>query len=166
MTDENILSIVSNAILNDVDAVYIIDNTKREYQKLKANPFWDKRLGESGNIKDLYEALLLKNKENDAKVESSYSVFDDESIFLRNKYHGNITIFDNGETKEFILSILRISDVMSAVYLNRYEDNELSNKNELQKMDAIQENYLFSMIIDLKKDMCINCNTTEISANR
>lgn len=166
MTDEKILSMVANAILNDVDAVYIIDKSKREYQRLKADSFWDKRLGENGSIKELYEALLLKNKENDEKVESSYSVFDDESLFLRDKYSGYITIFDSGETKEFILSIRTIADKMSAVYLNRYEYNELSNKAELQKIDAIQENYLFSMIIDLKNDLCINCNTTEISANR
>ena len=53
-----------------------------------------------------------------------------------------------------------------ALLLGKRDEHSLSKNLEVEKADTIQESYLYSMIVDLAEDNCINPNTTEVSSDR
>lgn len=50
--------------------------------------------------------------------------------------------------------------------MGKRDEHSLSKNLEVEKADTIQESYLYSMIVDLAEDNCINPNTTEVSSDR
>ena len=111
---------------------------------------------------DAYRILFTTDKNSLSVTSSNYEAFADESIFQKENFSGNIEL----GKKRYNFHILKISENEHVIILIENTFGIQSDKFEKMKMDTLQENYLFSMIVDLKNDTCRNSSTTELSVER
>ena len=108
--------------------------------------------------------MFLKEEQKDNK--NNYESFIDEDVFKKDKYQGGVRFQAEDEEKSFFFRILKISSTESIMVFFVEDFFSQNNMIEMEKIDTIQEIYLFSMIVDLGNDSCVNPNTTEINASR
>ena len=124
-------------------------------------------MNEKGTWKELYATVFVQNAlGQDPYKENQYGKFIDESFFRREHYQGNIIKYRNGKREAFSLYLTKISEEFSGLVILCLEERIQKDMIELEKSYTIQEEYLFSMIVNLSNDTCINPNTTEISVQR
>ena len=147
-------------------AMYLLHTDTNSYEEIHADDVFQNRLAEKGTFEDAYRLLFTSGKAGNLTITDSYQAFSDISVFKKNNYSSSIEITVNQEIRRYDYRILQISETES---LFCFIENPLaieSDHYEKMKMDTIQDNYLFSMVVDLKNDTCTNPNTTEISADR
>ena len=148
-----------------MSAVYLIDQVNKRYELVKADDFMNRILGEQGDLKDAYNRLFLSIREGQ-RTSGAYDAFRDQKIFDKENYAGNVRLISDGEEQTYDYRILKLDDETGCIVFfcceNGYEDARM----EKLKMDTIQENYLFSMVGDLKNDTLRNSVTTELSVDK
>lgn len=147
-------------------AMYLLHTDTNNYEELQADDIFKKRLAVRGSFDDAYRLLFTSGRSGDLTIIDSYQAFADIGIFKKNNYASSIEISVNQETRRYDYRILQISETESLLFFIENPFSIESDQYEKMKMDTIQENYLFSMVVDLKNDTCTNPNTTEISADR
>ncbi len=157
---------IAALLYEDYECIFQVDNESATYQTLKYGPRWRNLLDERGSLEQLYFYLFTNRRDNATSEQTAYRNFTDLNFFRKEKYHGDLEIFFDGIGHMFEITLLKMSDTTAAVLIRSIDDYAQSNRLELDKIDAIQENYLFSMMVNLADDTCINPNTTEISAAR
>lgn len=159
---------IYSAIFREVDCVILANNVTHTYHCLKNTPFWQGIIGNTGRLSDLYYSLFVKKSEgHKGEQDDKYKTFIDETFFQKEKYLGEISIHNQeGEKEEYGSILVKISEEEAVIFLFSISSKIHSRKIEYEKMDTIQEQYLFSMIADLHHDTCLNPNTTEINASR
>lgn len=150
----------------DCVAVYLLDNEESVYETLKSEKYFEDIVPDKGSLKSLYRMILFNDTEGKENANSKYAVFTDESLFRRNRYQGSLTLNIHNEKKNFEINIIKIDDRLSGMILRSIDEKSNNDVIEKEKMDAIQDSLLFSMIVDLKEDECISANTTEVSSDR
>ena len=157
---------ICNSILEDVACIVEIDNENRTYHVSE----WDECLKSvfkpEGSLRDLYRVFFSGREQQSQNKQNDYDRFIDEEVFMKEKYQGGIRFKMKGEEKNYHFRILKISEKESIIILFREDFFAQSNMLEMEKIGTIQESYLFSMIVDLANDSCVNPNTTEINAAR
>lgn len=122
-------------------------------------------ISETGFLTMLYSQVFSLNKMNMSRNKGKYEVFNSENLFLQDKYHGSLMLTVDNAEREYEYRIVSISEQESVLLIVEDDSRTRWNDYERLKMDTIQENYLFSMIVNLKDNSCTNSNTTEISAS-
>ena len=150
----------------DCVAVYLLDNEESVYETLKSEKYFENIVPDKGSLKSLYRMILVNDTEGKENANSKYAVFTDESLFRRNRYQGSLTLNIHNEKKNFEINIIKIDDRLSGMILRSIDEKSNNDVIEKEKMDAIQDSLLFSMIVDLKEDECISANTTEANSDR
>ena len=159
---------IYSAIFREVDCVILANNVTGTYRCLKITPFWEEIIGNTGTLSDLYYLLFVKKSESHkGEQDDKYKTFIDESFFQKEKYLGEISVHNQeGEKEEYGCILVKLSEEEAFVFLFSISSKIHSQRIEYEKMDTIQEQYLFSMIGDLHNDICLNPNTTEANASR
>ena len=159
---------IYRAIFREVDCMLLVNNGTQTYRCLKITPFWEEIIGKSNTLSDLYYSLFVKKSGVQVeKRDNKYKTFIDESFFQREKYLGELSILNKeGEKEEYGIVLMKLSGEEAVIFLFSISSKIHSEKIEYEKMDTLQEQYLFSMIGDLHNDTCINPNTTEVNAAR
>lgn len=152
-------------IYDCMSAVYTLDLKENCYEKIKADDFLDQLLGVQGDLKDAYAKLFLAIREGE-RVSNAYEAFRDQAIFERENHAGKIRLISGEKEQSYDYRILKLDDVSAVIVFFCCEEGYESDRMEKLKMDAIQENYLFSMIGDLKNDTLRNSVTTELSVDK
>lgn len=170
MTKEERIQQVADSLMrnsmNKAKCVIIVNNRTKNYERLETNDFFKVIIAEKGNIGELYDALFLCNKTNGSDDIGVYKQFEDLSVFERNQYRANLHfIVDNKEFEYGLIQSRMNEDEMALVIMEQDYFFE-SNMIEKEKADTIQEAFLFSMIVNLADDSCINPNTTEVRVDR
>lgn len=142
-------------------AVYFIHLNEGTYEELQADDYLQNLLQSEGTLTEAYRALFI-HKKSFKSLNSNYEAFTDETLFDKENFTGNIEY----EDKRYIFHIMKISETESVVLFIENTYGKQSDQYEKMKMDTIQDNYLFSMIVDLKNDTCRNSTTTEVSVER
>ena len=146
------------------ECVIDIDLNEKCFSLVKKTGIWESYLSDCKSLKELYFKLFMM-KANGGKHDESYDVFIDEEFFSRDRFRGSIVVDVQGTELDFSCYLRRNEE--HAILLIVSDKNVAdANRVEMEKINAMQENYLFSMIADLKSDECINPNTTEASATR
>ena len=164
----NIISegLVFNTLLDDMDCIIEIDNAKDEYHVTKADEYFEHTLKKSGDLGYLYRMLFMKDKFATDDEIGDYYKFTDVAFFSLDKHKGLIQLHDGVEERDYFYNLLKVEERKAILYFNSADSIAKSNVNEIEKIETIQQNYLFSMMINLAEDSCINPNTTEVSASR
>lgn len=164
--DKRIVNQMAEAIYGDLSCVIFVDNRTQCYTLMKGDAFWKKSLGKEGELSQLFYQLFTKRDNEHTAETTSYRDFVDVDFFKKEKYCGNIAVVSEEKRMRYGVYLLKLSEDEAALLLRLEDGVDETNRIELDKIDAIQENYLFSMIVNLDEDSCINPNTTELSATR
>lgn len=164
--DKNIILQMAEALYKDLSGVIYVDNRTHSYTLIKGDSYWTRALGNKGELSKLFYQLFTKRDNDNTTENTKYKDFVDVTFFKKEKYSGNIEVVSEEKKKRYGVYLLKLSDSEAAILLRLKDGVDEVNQIELDKIDAIQENYLFSMIVNLAEDSCINPNTTEVSATR
>ena len=166
MLEENSkITALLEKMFDRMSAVYVLDLPGQRYEKVKTDDFMFRVLGDQGSLKDAYAKLFLAIREGE-RVSNAYEAFRDQAIFERENHAGNIRLISADEEQSYDYRILKLDDASAVIVFFHCEEGYESDRMEKLKMDAIQENYLFSMIGDLKNDTLRNSVTTELSVDK
>lgn len=170
VTDEkkrkHLFDLFFSSVMNDVACMIEVDNEKRTYHVLECEEYFWNIFKQDGSLRDLYRIMFSNSRQESADNENVYDRFIEEDAFKKEKYQGSIHFQDKEEIKDYIFYFFKLSQVESIILFFEEGFWAQSNMLELEKIDTIQESYLFSMMVDLSNDSCVNPNTTEINASR
>ena len=144
----------------------LVNNRTKQYECLESDEVFKTIIDESGSIDGLYNTLFLNNKNNGMEDKAGYKQFENLSVFQRDQYRANLSFVVNDKDRMYELMQSRISDDEMAIFITEQSYLFDHSTIEKEKADTIQEAYLFSMIVDLSDDSCINPNTTEVRSDR
>lgn len=165
MDQEKRLIDIYSRVLQNYAAVYLIHKEDKTYEALQTDDVFMRLISETGSLGMLYSQLFSLNKSNMSRNKGKYEIFNSENLFLQDKYHGSLMLTVDNAEREYEYRIVSISEQESVLLIVEDDSRTRWNDYERLKMDTIQENYLFSMIVNLKDNSCTNSNTTEISAS-
>ena len=153
-------------LIKEKKCLILVNNRTKQYECLESDEVFKTIIDESGSIDGLYNTLFLNNKNNGMEDKAGYKQFENLSVFQRDKYRANLSFVVNDKDRMYELMQSRISDDEMAIFIT--EQSYLFDHSTIEKEKAytIQEAYLFSMIVDLSDDSCINPNTTEVMSDR
>ena len=153
-------------LIKEKKSLIIVNNRTKQYECLELDEVLKTILPDRGSIDELYNILFLDNKNNGLEDKGGYKQFGDLSVFQRDQYRANLSfVVDNKEYMyEFVQS--RMNDDEMAIFIMEQSYFFDHTTIEKEKADTIQESYLFSMIVNLSDDSCINPNTTEVRSDR
>ena len=153
-------------LIKEKKSLIIVNNRTKQYECLELDEVLKTILPDRGSIDELYNTLFLVNKNNGTEDKGGYKQFGDLSVFQRDQYRANLSfVVDNKEYMyEFVQS--RMNDDEMAIFIMEQSYFFDHTTIEKEKADTIQESYLFSMIVNLSDDSCINPNTTEVRSDR
>ena len=158
-------SIVRNT-MNKAKCVIIVNNKTESYECLEINDILQNFIARQGNLGELYDALFLCHKANYTKDTGVYRQFEDLSVFERDQYRANLHFVLDDAEYEFVFLQSRMNEDEVSIVIKEQDFFSDSNKIEKEKVDTIQDALLFSMIVNLADDSCINPNTTEVRSDR
>ena len=153
-------------LIKEKKCLILVNNRTKQYECLESDEVFKTIIDESGSIDGLYNTLFLNNKNNGMEDKAGYKQFENLSVFQRDKYRANLSFVVNDKERMYELMQSRISDDEMAIFITEQSYLFDHSTIEKEKADTIQEAYLFSMIVDLSDDSCINPNTTEVMSDR
>ena len=159
---------VSDLFYEKVDAIIIVYAQEDSYHTVKKTGIFESFLEPDGIYKTLVEKLWFHFSDNSNKIADDYHVFIPMIGQFKGKYVDRIKLNYEGEDRLIQISIYPL-DENSTEYM--FILDELDNSEYLRefltdrKVDTIQSSYLFSMYVDLIKDIAYSINVTEISSN-
>ncbi len=159
-------STLSVTLCSHFSAIYLINRLDFTYEKLHADSCFESILPTVGTLRDAYKVLFVAAKAGENDQKGIYDAFIDEALFLKDSYNGSIDISLNNSIIRYDFYIIKLSEEEAVLFFLENRNSIESDRIEKMKMETIQENYLFSMIVDLRSDTCRNSNTTEVSAKR
>ena len=153
-------------LIKEKKCLILVNNRTKQYECLESDEVFKTIIDESGSIDGLYNTLFLNNKNNGMEDKAGYKQFENLSVFQRDQYRANLSFVVNDKDRMYELMQFRISDDEMAIFITEQSYLFDHSTIEKEKADTIQEAYLFSMIVDLSDDSCINPNTTEVRSDR
>lgn len=153
-------------LMNLAECIILVDHSTGKYEMIKSNDFFVSIIKEKGTSNELFKVLYLSSREKNKSFVSEYEEFVDLSVFEKNEYRADF-YFENDE-KKYLSTMyqVRTSATEVVLFFRKIDERSSSKDLEVEKADTIQESYLYSMIVDLAEDNCINPNTTEVSSDR
>ena len=164
--NKNFYDIIFSSIVEDIACILEVDNVKHTYHVSICNDYFGKVFEQDGSLRNLYCVLFSYSDQQNKSSKNNYDRFIDEDVFKKDKYQGGIRFHVDGVEKGFFFRFLKISESESIIMFFGENSFSKSNRLELEKIDTIQESYLFSMMVNLANDSCVNPNTTEVNADR
>ena len=144
---------IRKLIEDDIACVIEIDNEKHTYFVSRSEDFFGGIFKPQGTLRDLYCILFSSDELLDSGERSNYATFINEEVFKKDRYRGGVEFEAEGKKRGFFFRIICKDDKDSVILF--FEESTFSNSNslELEKIDTIQESYLFSMMVDLSNDI-------------
>ena len=164
--EQSIVMKTAEAFYENLSCLIYVDHHTQKYSMIKGDRVWEHSLEKKGSLSKLFFQLFTNIGDDNTTENSKYKKFRDEKFFEKENYYGYIEVVSEDRKIPYSLSLFQISDNEAVIMLQSEENVDAVNRIELDKIDAIQESYLFSMIVNLAEDSCINPNTTELSAAR
>ena len=159
---------VSNLFYELVDAIIIVDAKNDSYHAIKKEGLFENLIDSDGKYQNLVEKLWFHFSDKSDKIADDYHVFIPMIGKFKGKYIDRIKLFVDNQTRLIQISIYPL-DADNNKYM--FVLDELDNSEYLRdfltdrKVDTIQSSFLFSMYVDLIKDISYSINVTEISDN-
>ena len=163
------ISDVPELLLDNVDAVVVVDSSIDMYKSIIRRGFFEDFLEDTGSYHDLILDLWFHFDGSNEKVSSDYQIFADNTGDFKKKYSRRLNVVLENEEKPHLVQLTVYPLEASRKYLfvmDEFDDNEsLQETLTTKKINTIQSSYLFSMYIDLAQDTTSSINVTEISDN-
>lgn len=152
--------------MNMAKCIVVVNNVTKRFECIKSDDFFKTIIAQYGTAQDLYDILFLNNKDIGSEDVGAYKQFRNLSVFERNQYRANLKFIVDNIERDYSVILFSVNTDETALIILEGDNVSYSDKIEQEKAETIQESYLFSMIVNLLDDSCINPNTTEISSDR
>ena len=152
--------------MNMAKCIVVVNNVTKRFECIKSDDFFKTIIAQYGTAQDLYDILFLNNKAIGSEDVGAYKQFRNLSVFERNQYRANLKFIVDNIERDYSVILVSVNTDETALIILEGDNVSYSDKIEQEKAETIQESYLFSMIVNLLDDSCINPNTTEISSDR
>lgn len=158
---------ISDLLFQKIDSIIIVDAENNTYRAIKKQGLFEKLVEDEGSYKSLVEMLWFNLNGSPKKITDEYHVFIPMIGKFKGKYVDRINLNFEGNIHLVQISIYPI-DESCTKYV--FILDELDNSEYLRdfmgdrKIDTIQNTFLFSMYVDLIKDISYSINVTEISS--
>ena len=158
---------IPSLLYQKIDAIIIVDSKKDSYQTIKKTGLFETFLEETGTYQKLVEKLWFHFNDSSSKISDDYHVFIPMIGQFKGKYVDRIKLHFNESNHLIQISIYPLDDENKYLFLLDELDNSEYLREFLtdKKIDTIQSSFLFSMYVDLFKDIANSINVTEISSN-
>ena len=149
----------------NIDALLLVDAGTDTYKTLLRRGMFAEFIDEEGSYKGLIEKLWFHlNDENHDKITDDYQVFIPAFGKFSGKYSRRCKIVDNGTAHAVQMTIYPVEENYYLLILDELDNSEyMKDFFTNEKVNTIQNTYLFSMYIDLFKDSTSSISITEIS---
>ena len=159
---------VSNLFYELVDAIIIVDAKQDSYHTIKKTGIFEELFDADGSYKSLVEKLWFHFSDKSDKIVDDYHVFIPMIGKFKGKYVDRKKLFVGEQPHLVKISIYPLdNDNNQYVFILDELDNSEYLREFLtdKKVDTIQNSFLFSMYVDLIKDISYSINISEISDN-
>ena len=146
-------------------AIYLIHSKENTYEEIQAEASFSNRLPKKGEITCIYRLLFNASKTGIQNSED-YDAFGAENLFRQDNCSGSLDLYDVSPKAHYDYYVFRLSEKERLLIFIKNENAITADRYEKLKIDTLQENYLFSMIVDLKNDTCQNLVVPEVNASR
>ena len=148
-----------------IDAMVVADPNADSYKSLVRRGIFQELIEDNGNYKDLVQKLWFHFNGSDKEITEEYQVFIPNLGKFVGKYSKRLKIVINGTT-HFVQMMIEPVDDTEQYLILLDELNEKESEEDVetkQKVNTIQNIYLFSMCIDLVRDTTSSLSLTEVS---
>ena len=158
---------VTGLLQKNVDAIVLVDTTLAKYRALSRNGIFRTFIDETGDYHELIEKLWFHFNGTNEKIAKDYTVFVSYYGEFKGKYSRRLKIQVDGIDQPSIIQMtvypLKDSDKYVFVMDELDDDEYVQEFMTTNKVNTIQNAYLFSMYIDLVRDTTSSLNITEVS---
>ena len=157
---------VSDLLFEKVDAIIIADAKNDSYSTVKKQGIFEKILEGEGSYKTLVEKLWFHLQDKPKKIADDYHVFIPMIGQFKGKYVDRINLNIEEKIHQVQISIYPIDDSCKKYIfiLDELDNSEyLRDASTDRKLDTMQNTFLFSMYVDLIKNVSYSINVTELS---
>ena len=152
----------------NVDAIVAVDIEKADYHVVQKHGFFDEFINENGNYHDLIEKLWFHINESGEQITKDYHVFIPSLGKVQGKVSRRLKIVYQEISHVVQMTIYPVEGTqIYIIALDELHDSEY--EGELQtntKVNTIQNTYLFSMYVDLVKDITSSISITSEFAQK
>lgn len=163
--DNYTLDDISEIFKEKVDAVLIVNSELDSYKSVIKKGIFADNIEENGNYHNLIEKLWFHLNDGSKKITRDYQIFLPLYGKFQGKYSKRLKLLYDNTTHIIQMTIYPLDDKNTyMLILDELDDSE--NMQEYltnEKMNNIQNTYLFSMYVDLIKDTTHSISVTEIS---
>ncbi len=152
-------------INTSVDCVIIVDGDADKYRTLVKKGIFTDYIDDEGDYIDLVRKLWYHFNNSDEDITEDYHVFIPNEGRFGGKYSKRVNIIENDITHVIQMTVYPIEANSTYLFLIDELETAMFVNEELtvQKVNTIQNTYLFSMYIDLVSDSTSSISVTEIS---
>jgi diguanylate cyclase (GGDEF)-like protein len=152
-------------INTSVDCVIIVDGDADKYRTLVKRGMFTDYIDDEGDYIDLVRKLWYHFNNSDEDITEDYHVFIPNEGRFGGKYSKRVNIIENNITHVIQMNVYPIE--ANSIYLFVIDELEtamfVNEELTVQKVNTIQNTYLFSMYIDLVNDSTSSISVTEVS---
>ena len=154
-------------VRDTVDAIILVDTTLGKYKTISRKGIFMNFVDETGEYNDLIEKLWFHFSGSNEKITKDYSVFVPYYGEFKGKYSRRLKIQAEGSDRPSIIqmTVYPLKDSNKYLFvMDELDDEEFVQEyTTANKVNTIQNTYLFSMYIDLMRDTTSSLNITEVS---
>ena len=147
---------VSDLLFQKIDAIIIVDVQKDSYKTIKKTGLFESILDNECPYQKLVEMLWFHLNDDSTKIDDDYHVFVPMMGKFKGKYVDKIKLKYQEKTHLVQISIYPVDDKANKYIFILDELDNSENIREFltgKKVDTIQSSFLFSMYVDLIKDI-------------
>ena len=162
-SQNNIYKKMYSCFVDKCSSIIILYKSDDNYEVVKADDVITKRIAGAKDINTLIKNVFLSIFDVDLGDYDTTNLFDPSKLLNAENMSGHMEILADNRRVLYQYRILAISEDVSALYFieeNNYEEYDLTHAES----DLIKGNYLFSMMVNLEKDECLNSQVTELSS--
>ena len=150
---------------SSVDCIIIADDETDRYRTIKKEGMFADYIDDEGDYIELVRKIWYHFNKSSDEITEDYHVFIPNEGKFHGKYSKRVNIVENDITHVVQMSVYPIENKRIYLFMLDEIDNEMFVNDELtvQKVNTIQNTYLFSMYIDLVQDTTSSISVTEIS---
>ncbi len=158
---------VAGLVQENVDAIVLVDKTQGRYKALRRTGIFLEFIDENGDYSTLIEKLWFHFSGTNEEITKDYKVFVSYYGEFKGKYSRRLKLMPDGSDQPSIIQMtvypLKGSDKYLFVMDELDDDEYVQEFMTTNKVNTIQNAYLFSMYVDLVRDTTSSLNITEVS---
>ncbi len=162
-TQEDMIALINE----NVDAVVLVDADLNKYRTVVRRNFFERFMDEEGNYKDLIQKLWFHLENSSEEINDDYKAFIDYYGEFKGKYSRRLNLCAEGSEIVHVIqmNVYPIKGAHQYVFaMDELDEDEYTEEfMTSNKVNTIQNTYLFSMYVDLISDNTSSISITEVS---